>query len=194
MPRDGKKSGKSREDHRGGKKREDFKGGKKHEDHRGGKPHSGGGHRAESERPRKDVAPKGRPHATPTNLESPASSTRKRVLAARIDGTLKLGRVMPDKRSPERDRKPKGAEETAERPTEMKRRGPRNAGKRSRSPMRVDSGSHRGTRLAVPEGKDIRPTSDRARQAIFNILAHGHDAIDGCEGAGCLCRFRRAGA
>jgi 16S rRNA (guanine966-N2)-methyltransferase len=44
--------------------------------------------------------------------------------------------------------------------------------------MRVDSGSHRGTRLAVPEGKDVRPTSDRARQAIFNILAHGHDAIE----------------
>lgn len=44
--------------------------------------------------------------------------------------------------------------------------------------MRIDSGSHRGTRLAVPEGKDIRPTSDRARQAIFNILAHGHDAIE----------------
>ncbi|MBI2257203.1 MAG: 16S rRNA (guanine(966)-N(2))-methyltransferase RsmD [Proteobacteria bacterium] len=44
--------------------------------------------------------------------------------------------------------------------------------------MRVDSGSHRGTKLAVPEGKDVRPTSDRARQAIFNILAHGHDAIE----------------
>lgn len=44
--------------------------------------------------------------------------------------------------------------------------------------MRVDSGSHRGTKLVVPEGKDVRPTSDRARQAIFNILAHGHDAID----------------
>ena len=43
--------------------------------------------------------------------------------------------------------------------------------------MRVDSGSHRGTKLAVPEGKDVRPTSDRARQAIFNILVHGHDAV-----------------
>lgn len=43
--------------------------------------------------------------------------------------------------------------------------------------MRVDSGSHRGTRLAVPEGSDVRPTSDRARQAIFNILVHGHDAV-----------------
>lgn len=43
--------------------------------------------------------------------------------------------------------------------------------------MRVDSGSHRGTRLAVPEGKDVRPTSDRARQAIFNILVHSYDAV-----------------
>lgn len=47
--------------------------------------------------------------------------------------------------------------------------------------MRVDSGSHRGTRLAVPEGKDVRPTSDRARQAIFNILVHGHDALAGAK-------------
>jgi 16S rRNA (guanine966-N2)-methyltransferase len=43
--------------------------------------------------------------------------------------------------------------------------------------MRVDSGSHRGTKLAVPEGKDVRPTSDRARQAIFNILVHSFDAV-----------------
>ncbi len=43
--------------------------------------------------------------------------------------------------------------------------------------MRIDSGSHRGTKLVVPEGKDVRPTSDRARQAIFNILVHGHDAV-----------------
>lgn len=43
--------------------------------------------------------------------------------------------------------------------------------------MRVASGSHRGTRLAVPEGKDVRPTSDRARQAIFNILVHSYDAV-----------------
>ncbi|MBK8158818.1 MAG: 16S rRNA (guanine(966)-N(2))-methyltransferase RsmD [Rhodospirillaceae bacterium] len=47
--------------------------------------------------------------------------------------------------------------------------------------MRVDSGSHRGTRLAVPEGSDVRPTSDRARQAIFNILVHGHDVVAGAK-------------
>jgi 16S rRNA (guanine966-N2)-methyltransferase len=27
--------------------------------------------------------------------------------------------------------------------------------------------------LAVPAGRDVRPTSDRARQALFNILDHG---------------------
>jgi 16S rRNA (guanine966-N2)-methyltransferase len=43
--------------------------------------------------------------------------------------------------------------------------------------MRIDAGSHRGVRLAAPEGEDTRPTSDRARQAVFNILAHSYDAI-----------------
>src|SRR6185295_2802615 len=43
--------------------------------------------------------------------------------------------------------------------------------------MRIEAGVHKGTRLAVPEGSDVRPTSDRARQAIFNILVHSHDAV-----------------
>jgi 16S rRNA (guanine966-N2)-methyltransferase len=43
--------------------------------------------------------------------------------------------------------------------------------------MRIDAGSHRGVNLAAPEGDDTRPTSDRARQAVFNILAHAYDAI-----------------
>lgn len=38
--------------------------------------------------------------------------------------------------------------------------------------MRIDAGSHKGTKLIAPEGDDVRPTSDRARQAIFNILEH----------------------
>jgi len=45
--------------------------------------------------------------------------------------------------------------------------------------MRIDAGSHRGVRLASPEGFDTRPTSDRARQAVFNILAHTYDALRG---------------
>lgn len=39
--------------------------------------------------------------------------------------------------------------------------------------MRVIGGSWRGRRLEAPEGRTVRPTSDRAREAIFNILEHG---------------------
>ena len=39
--------------------------------------------------------------------------------------------------------------------------------------MRIIAGRHRGRPLRAPEGKGIRPTSDRARQAVFNILEHG---------------------
>jgi 16S rRNA (guanine966-N2)-methyltransferase len=38
--------------------------------------------------------------------------------------------------------------------------------------VRIVSGSFRGKTLAAPAGEATRPTSDRARQAIFNILEH----------------------
>ena len=38
--------------------------------------------------------------------------------------------------------------------------------------MRIVSGEFRGKTLAAPPGEATRPTSDRARQAIFNILEH----------------------
>ncbi len=38
--------------------------------------------------------------------------------------------------------------------------------------MRIVSGAFRGKSLAAPAGEATRPTSDRARQAIFNILEH----------------------
>jgi len=38
--------------------------------------------------------------------------------------------------------------------------------------MRIVGGSLRGRRLAAPPGPDIRPTADRAREALFNILQH----------------------
>jgi len=38
--------------------------------------------------------------------------------------------------------------------------------------MRIVSGSFRGKTLIAPAGEATRPTSDRARQAIFNILEH----------------------
>lgn len=36
--------------------------------------------------------------------------------------------------------------------------------------MRIISGTCRGRKLASPEGRDIRPTSDRIKETIFNIL------------------------
>lgn len=44
--------------------------------------------------------------------------------------------------------------------------------------MRVTAGAHRGRKLAVPAGREVRPTSDRVRQALFNILEHG-GIVDG---------------
>ena len=38
--------------------------------------------------------------------------------------------------------------------------------------MRIVGGLHKGRRLAAPAGRDTRPTADRAREALFNILAH----------------------
>lgn len=57
--------------------------------------------------------------------------------------------------------------------------------------MRIDAGSHKGTRLIAPEGEDVRPTSDRARQAIFNMLMHRFDAV---RGAKVLDAFAGSGA
>lgn len=57
--------------------------------------------------------------------------------------------------------------------------------------MRIDAGSHKGTRLTAPEGDDVRPTSDRARQAIFNMLMHRFDAV---RGARVLDAFAGSGA
>jgi 16S rRNA (guanine966-N2)-methyltransferase len=39
--------------------------------------------------------------------------------------------------------------------------------------MRVVAGRFRGRALVTPEGMSIRPTSDRVRESVFNILAHG---------------------
>jgi 16S rRNA (guanine966-N2)-methyltransferase len=39
--------------------------------------------------------------------------------------------------------------------------------------MRIVAGQFRGRPLAAPEGAHTRPTSDRVREAAFNILEHG---------------------
>jgi 16S rRNA (guanine966-N2)-methyltransferase len=38
--------------------------------------------------------------------------------------------------------------------------------------MRIVAGEFKGRSIQTPAGQDVRPTSDRARQAIFNILEH----------------------
>ncbi len=38
--------------------------------------------------------------------------------------------------------------------------------------MRILAGTFSGRPLAAPPGRGTRPTSDRAREAIFNVLAH----------------------
>src|SRR3954449_11305164 len=45
--------------------------------------------------------------------------------------------------------------------------------------LRIVGGVHRGRRLFVPPGDAVRPTSDRAREALFNILSHGGFAAEG---------------
>ena len=36
--------------------------------------------------------------------------------------------------------------------------------------LRIIGGSHRGRRIAISPGSDARPTGDRVREALFNIL------------------------
>jgi 16S rRNA (guanine966-N2)-methyltransferase len=59
--------------------------------------------------------------------------------------------------------------------------------------MRIVAGRFRGSALAAPRSHAIRPTSDRVREAIFNILAHGVDDFE-LEGARVLDLFAGTGA
>jgi 16S rRNA (guanine966-N2)-methyltransferase len=59
--------------------------------------------------------------------------------------------------------------------------------------MRVVGGKFRGLRLAAPADQATRPTSDRVREAIFNILAHGIEGLQ-LDGARVLDLFAGTGA
>src|SRR6201747_2887187 len=41
--------------------------------------------------------------------------------------------------------------------------------------MRIVGGRLRGRALAAPKSQNIRPTADRLRESLFNILAHAYD-------------------
>ncbi|WP_407529532.1 16S rRNA (guanine(966)-N(2))-methyltransferase RsmD [Methylobacterium oryzisoli] len=58
--------------------------------------------------------------------------------------------------------------------------------------MRIVGGALRGRTLAGPRSDAIRPTSDRLREALFNVLTHAYD--DPVPGARVLDLFAGTGA
>ena len=45
--------------------------------------------------------------------------------------------------------------------------------------LKIIGGKHRGRAIATPEGQATRPTASRARESLFNILAHANWSGDG---------------
>lgn len=61
--------------------------------------------------------------------------------------------------------------------------------------MRIVAGKHRGLSLATPKDARVRPTSDRVREAVFNVLAHNDFGVGfSIEGARVLDLFAGTGA
>ena len=58
--------------------------------------------------------------------------------------------------------------------------------------MRIVGGAWRGRRLATPRTDAIRPTSDRLRESLFNVLTHAYD--EAIAGARVLDLFAGTGA
>jgi 16S rRNA (guanine966-N2)-methyltransferase len=59
--------------------------------------------------------------------------------------------------------------------------------------MRIVAGKFRGRPIIAPDSDRTRPTSDRVREAVFNILAHGIEDFS-LEGARVLDLFAGTGA
>ncbi|MGH6737383.1 MAG: 16S rRNA (guanine(966)-N(2))-methyltransferase RsmD [Methyloceanibacter sp.] len=59
--------------------------------------------------------------------------------------------------------------------------------------MRIIAGKFKGARIEAPKGLDTRPTSDKVRQALFNVLEHGPPQVD-FDGVRALDLFAGSGA
>jgi 16S rRNA (guanine966-N2)-methyltransferase len=59
--------------------------------------------------------------------------------------------------------------------------------------MRIVAGRFRGRPIATPDHDGLRPTSDRVREAVFNVLAHGIDGFE-LSGARVIDLFAGTGA
>ena len=58
--------------------------------------------------------------------------------------------------------------------------------------VRIVSGRFRGKQLRVPSGVDVRPTTDRVRESVFNVLTHRFDDV--CREASVLDLFAGSGS
>jgi 16S rRNA (guanine966-N2)-methyltransferase len=54
--------------------------------------------------------------------------------------------------------------------------------------MRIIAGSHKGARIFAPKGRDTRPTGDRVREAVFNLVGpvDGMHVLDLYAGSGAM--------
>jgi 16S rRNA (guanine966-N2)-methyltransferase len=54
--------------------------------------------------------------------------------------------------------------------------------------VRIVAGEHRGARIFAPKGRDTRPTSDRVREAAFNLIGpvDGASVLDLFAGSGAM--------
>jgi 16S rRNA (guanine966-N2)-methyltransferase len=59
--------------------------------------------------------------------------------------------------------------------------------------MRIIAGTLKGRPIRTPEGRGTRPTSDRARESLFNVLAHAEWA-PGLDGVRVIDAFAGSGA
>jgi len=57
--------------------------------------------------------------------------------------------------------------------------------------LRIVGGTFRGRTIFAPKGMGTRPTTDRTRESLFNIIDHGYT---GCEGTRALDLFAGSGA
>ena len=60
--------------------------------------------------------------------------------------------------------------------------------------VRIIAGEHRSRKIKTPEDKSIRPTSNRSREAIFNMLSHARNGMSVIYGARVLDLFCGTGA
>ncbi|MDR1042394.1 MAG: 16S rRNA (guanine(966)-N(2))-methyltransferase RsmD, partial [Clostridiales Family XIII bacterium] len=63
--------------------------------------------------------------------------------------------------------------------------------------MRVISGTYRGKKLIAPQGREVRPTSDKVKEAVFNMVASLISPLSGdapFAGKSCLDLFAGTGA